>query len=286
MMNKRSILRLICDEPVAPGSSRRIGDLPFADMTAKAVRMLRDRRADRPGTARNWVSELSTLFAWAIEAEHASTNPARDVPSTKLTSEGHHTWTLEEIRQNEERHPVGTPARLALVAYTGQRRSDIVRLGRRHMTGEGHLRFTQAKNEDRNPVTVEIPILPELQRVIEATKTIGHATFMVSERGDKMSATNFTRKFRKWCDEAALPHCSAHGMRKAAACAAAEGGATEMQMMAIFGWRDPGMARIYTRRASRTKMATESMHLLANRQNAERTNVSHFDASKKSGENK
>jgi hypothetical protein len=43
---------------------------------------------------------------------------------------------------------------------------------------------------------------------------------------------------------------------------------------------------IYTRRASRTKMATESMHLLANRQNAERTNVSHFDASKKSGEKK
>lgn len=109
---------------------------------------------------------------------------------------------------------------------------------------------------------------------------------MVSESGAKMSATNFTRKFRKWCDEAGLPHCSAHGMRKAAACAAAEGGATEMQMMAIFGWREPGMARIYTRRASRTKMATESMHLLANRQNAERTNVSHFDASKKSGEKK
>jgi hypothetical protein len=129
----------------------------------------------------------------------------------------------------------------------------------------GHLKFTQKKNETRKPVVVEIPILPELQQVIDATPT-GHLTFMVNQRGKAMLAQDFSRK-----------------MRKAAACAAAEGGASEMQLMAIFGWRDPSVARVYTQRANRGRMVSDSMHLLANRQNAERTNVSHFDPNKKPG---
>jgi len=41
------------------------------------------------------------------------------------------------------------------------------------------------------------------------------------------------------CGGAALPHCSAHGGRKAGGTLAAENGATERQLMAIFGWLDP-----------------------------------------------
>jgi integrase len=83
-----------------------------------------------------------------------------------------------------------------------------------------------------------------------------------------------------------LPHCSVHGLRKAAACAAAENGATEMQMMAIFGWKTPDMARVYTRKARRSKMAGASMRLIADRQNKDDTNVSHFDSSLKIGGHK
>ena len=42
-------------------------------------------------------------------------------------------------------------------------------------------------------------------------------------------------RMRGWCDKAGLPHCSSHGLRKAGA-ALAENGATEHQLMAIFGW--------------------------------------------------
>jgi hypothetical protein len=50
-----------------------------------------------------------------------------------------------------------------------------------------------------------------------------------------------------------------------------------MQMMAIFGWKTPDMARVYTRKANRGEMAAQSMHLLAKRQNEVQTNVSHRD---------
>jgi hypothetical protein len=42
------------------------------------------------------------------------------------------TLGLEEVRQFEDRHSIGTKARLALalLLFTGQRRSDITRFGR------------------------------------------------------------------------------------------------------------------------------------------------------------
>jgi hypothetical protein len=43
------------------------------------------------------------------------------------------------------------------------------------------------------------------------------------------------------------PKQAAHGLRKVAATRAAENGATEFELMAIFGWTDPKMAAHYVR---------------------------------------
>jgi len=43
--------------------------------------------------------------------------------------------------------------------------------------------------------------------------------------------------------------CSSHGLRKASATIFAEAGATEHQLMAIFGWSDSKMAQHYTKAA-------------------------------------
>lgn len=87
------------------------------------------------------------------------------MPYLKSGSEGFHSWTIEEVRQFEERHAVGSKARLALalLLYTGQRRSDVVGFGRQHMK-QGWPTFTQVKNRRRKPVTLSIPVRPELNR--------------------------------------------------------------------------------------------------------------------------
>jgi len=52
------------------------------------------------------------------------------------------------------------------------------------------------------------------------------------------------------------------GLRKAGATLAAENGATERQLMAMFGWRTSAMAQHYTRPAERKRLAQAAMHLI------------------------
>ena len=52
---------------------------------------------------------------------------------------------------------------------------------------------------------------------------------------------------------------SAHGLRKASATIAAESGATEAELNAMFGWSGYEMARLYTKMADRKKLAARAM---------------------------
>ena len=78
-------------------------------------------------------------------------------------------------------------------------------------------------------------MLPALQDIIAGSPT-GDLTFLVTEHGQPFTANGFGNKIRQWCDEAGLPHCTAHGLRKAGAVIAAENGATAHQLMSVFGW--------------------------------------------------
>jgi hypothetical protein len=51
-----------------------------------------------------------------------------------------------------------------------------------------------------------------------------------NQLGRPFTSNGFGNRFRKWCDDAGLPHCSAQGLRKAGATIAAENGATEAQL--------------------------------------------------------
>jgi integrase len=115
---RRRILERICN---------RHGDKPYAKMEARNVRDLRDEKSG-PEAANSVVKALRGLFAWAVEAEYATVNPAKSVPKLRYKTSGFHTWTLDEVRQYEKRHMPGTNARLALalLLYTGARRGDAI----------------------------------------------------------------------------------------------------------------------------------------------------------------
>jgi hypothetical protein len=138
-------------------------DKPAARMEARHVRALRDERSDQLGAANTRLKALKALFAWACEEkpEIAPQNPTVGVRKIKYATDGHHSWTPEEIAQYRDRHPLGTKPRLALdmLLYTGGRREDAVRLGPRHARN-GRVKFRQAKNEHRNPIDIDIPLVP------------------------------------------------------------------------------------------------------------------------------
>ena len=265
---RRGILEHTFDEPVRPGAAQTFATVRLDQLTTKGLRVLRDRKAGLPEAANNRVKAARAVYKWAVAEEHVTANPARDLEQVKNVSEGWHSWDVDEVRKFEDCHPVGTKARLALalLMYTGARRSDVVLLGRQHMR-DGWLKFTARKNRNRRPVVIEIPVLPELQRVISAGPA-GDLTFIVTDYGKPFSVAGFGNRFREWCNQAGLPHCSAHGLRKAAAAVAAENGATSQQLMAIFGWLTLAEAERYTRAAQRRRMAGDAMGLLIRNENA------------------
>lgn len=60
---------------------------------------------------------------------------------------------------------------------------------------------------------------------------------------------------RKWCDEAGLKNCTAHGLRKTCATRLAEAGASEREIMSWTGHSDPKMVQTYASKAKRPMMA-------------------------------
>lgn len=162
---------------------------------------------------------------------------------------------------------------MALMLYTGQRRSDAVLLGPEHLKN-GWLIFTQQKNKKRKPIRMEIPVRPELRSILAASAT-GKETFLVTEFNKPFTSNGFGNWFRKQCDAAGLSHCTAHGLRKAAAARLAELGAPENEIMAITGHRTSKEITRYTRGARQRVLAENAMARFAH------PNVSH--SSPKSG---
>jgi integrase len=256
---RRGQIEAMQQEPIAPGATELFADFPIERLTAKALRVLRDRKAGKPGAADNRVRALRRLFKWALKNEHVSTNPARDVEYVSGKSDGWHSWTPEELNTFEQRHAPGSKARLAiaLLQYTGATRIDVVRLGPSNVR-DGCMQFTRAKTR----VRIELPIAEALRVEIEVATVVGAATFLVSGHGKPFTPAGFGNWFRERCDEAGLPQCSAHGVRKAAAARAADNGATTHELMAMFGWLNLKMADHYTKAADRKRGARRAAQLL------------------------
>ena len=149
---------------------------------------------------------------------------------------------------------------MALLLFLGARPSDTAQFGRQHVRGET-LYFVPAKTSYVRKELSPKPILPVLREIIDASPC-GDLTFLVSQYGRPFSAKGFGNKMRQWCDEAGLPQCSAHGLRKAGATIAAENGATVHQLMALYDWSTTRQAEAYTRAASRRKLTTAVLPLL------------------------
>ena len=232
------------------------GAEPLKVVGREAILAGRDRRRDRPHAANNFLKAMRGLFGWALLRKHVEVDPTVGIKllAGKNEEEGFHAWTEDELARFETRWPLGTRQRLSfdLLLYTGLRRGDAVRLGRPHVRdGEFTIRT------EKTGMLVIAPVLPPLADSIAATKT-GELTFIATDRGRPFTKESFGTWFGKICREAKCPG-AAHGLRKAGARRAAESGASEAQLNALYGWADGSReSAVYTRTANRAKLAREA----------------------------
>jgi len=244
------------------------GSAPYAQITLATIMEGLNRRSKTPAAARNFLDSMRGLFQWALKAGYIKVDPTVGVDNPRRASgDGFPPWTEDQMAAYERRWPIGTRQRvwLDVLAYTGLRRGDAVLLGRPHVrNGVAKIRTEKSGRK----VEVTLPILPVLATTL-AAGPCGELTFIAGESGKPLTKESFGNLFRDACRAAGVPG-SAHGVRKIAATRAADNGATEAQLEAIFGWSGGRMASLYTRNANRERLARDAMHTLGN---DERTSI-------------
>jgi integrase len=142
--------------------------------------------------------------------------------------------------------------------WTLQRRGDVSRFGPANIRG-GKINYEQSKTGK----ALWLPVPVQLREAIDAMPAIGVKTFLVTEFGKPFTKAGFGNKMREWCDQAGLPQCSAHGLRKATARRLAELGISQQGIKASGGWSGDDEVRTYTADADQARMAEDAMNRLA-----------------------
>jgi integrase len=236
------------------------GNKNIAGLQRAGVQNLIDAKRSTPGAARNLLSALAVLMAYAVENGLREDNPTVGVKRPRLRTEGFAPWSEEDIAAFESQHPIGTQARLAfsLLLYTAQRRGDIIRMGRQHLRN-GVISVRQQKTGTE----LSIPVLAELQTVLDATPS-EHMTFLVTAKGAPFSVHVFSHWFAARCREAGLPKGrSPHGLRKAACRRLAEAGCSASVIASISGHKTLTEVARYCRSADQLKMARQGMEAIS-----------------------
>jgi len=235
----------------------RAGNQPLERWDRRFIIASCDARASTPAQARNFLGVLRALFQWALSREHVDVDPTVGVKVERLRGDGFHAWTAEELARFEERWPTGTRERLAydILVWTGLRRGDASRLGPQHVK-DGVISLKTATTG----ALVTIRILPPLAASLAASPT-GPETFVTNAYGRPFVKEAFGNWFGEACRAAGVPG-SAHGLRKALAAKVAESGATQSELDALFAWSGGGMASLYTRKASRERLAEAALSRL------------------------
>ena len=238
----------------------RFGDLPADALTSAHVRKLIDSGADKPGATRTLMKRLRGVYAFAVSRGLVRHNPFAGVALPR-EGKGFRPWSDAEIDQFLAYWPEGSRARLALLLllHTGQRRSDVVRMGPRDLRC-GVLTVVQTKGRKGRPeCSLDIPLQPDLLRAINDLPK-GGATFLLTAYGQPMSPAGFSGWFTECAAKAGLQKgCSPHGVRKAAARRLAEAGCTAHQIAAITGHKSLREVERYTQAAQQKGLAIAAM---------------------------
>jgi integrase len=149
---------------------------------------------------------------------------------------------------------------IRIIFYVGVRRGDAARLGKQHIRNNIVHLMTE-KSQGKMPIYV--PVHPVLAVSIAACPSPGLA-IICKDDGTHYTKEGLGNYFREAVEAAGIPATkkrskekgySGHGLRKASATIAAESGATEAELNAMFGWSGHQMAQLYTKNADRKRLA-------------------------------
>jgi integrase len=223
------------------------------DLRDRHVKSIRDHFREKSSTsiADAAISRLSVL--WQYADQHLDTNlganPTAGVSRVHKAKKEHEPWP-DDVLAAFEAHARGH-LRLAvlLLLYTGQRRSDVVKMKWSHFDGDT-IDVVQRKSGE--PLT--IPCHKRLRSIL-ATLPRRSDFILTGERGRPYKAASLAGLVRLELNGLGIHGYSVHGLRENAAKALSEAGCPVPEIMSITGHRSPAMALHYANRAEKKRLA-------------------------------
>jgi integrase len=236
---------------------------------------------------------MRSMFAWAVDKPYKwrderdvmrrqNANPFERLGDLCQDEGGNRPWQLNDYDRmmaflTGERLWIDRLA-LALMRYTLVRRSDVVRIGApnvQNIAKRGANRpelgivfkewkGSRSKTDRRQNKTRQIPILPELQTVLDETPgAMDRPTFLVGREGP-FTDNHYGKRFNALCRDAGLPKGSTcHGIRHFAASTMAINGASAHVIQAWGGWADLRNVIRYTKHADQLAMMQAGAEFVA-----------------------
>jgi integrase len=237
------------------------GELRYDGLRPVHVRAMMGTLAATPSKANNFLGTMRALSSWALVNGHISQSLVEGVKPFE-TKGGHKPWSIEQLKAIDKLP--GTIRRgVKLYLFTGQRGSDVVRMGWTDIDENG-IALTQKKTG----CEVWIPIVPELAVEI-ATWEKRPGPFIRQDCGKPYTRAGFGKSFDK--ARANIPELSdvtLHGLRCTAAIRWRDAGLEVPQISYIMGM---SMATIekYCRYANRKASGKAVLFRLTHRRTPE-----------------
>lgn len=201
---------------------------PLSVITAEHAIIIRDKFADKPGTANAILKSLGALYKWASKPGRRYVVGSIVAEIEPLEMGEHKPWPEWLIEAGLDDPAVRLP--IALLYYLGQRIGDTVKLGRQNMA-RGLISLTQEKTG----TALAIAIHERLAEIIEADVPKGQMVFLLADKGTPVTESGLRQRLQKWARDKHGQAIVPHGLRKNAVNALLESGCSTAEVSAITG---------------------------------------------------
>jgi integrase len=227
------------------------------DLQPRHIRKIRNDIAAKSTTGADIaMSLISALWEFATEqlgVDELGADPTHGVKRVHRVAHEHEPWPLDLIERflEQARPSLRWAVRLAL--YTGQRRSDLVKMRWSQFDGE----FIEVRQQ-KTGALLSIPCHKALRAELETMPRLAD-TILVGERGAPLTGDSLSVMVRKQLREMAVDGYAIHGLCKNAAVALADAGCDAFEIAAITGHRTTAMVAHYAKRHDQRKRARSAM---------------------------
>jgi integrase len=227
------------------------------DITRPRVIDIRDHLYDSPGKCRVAMNVLNNILRHAYDRGWVDSNVAvrlGDMPPYKEIER----WSESEIDKFISTAPVHVRDAMMLALYTGQRRSDLIRMEWSHYDGK-----TIHVKQRKTGIELWVPVHPKLKNHLDKMALRKRHDrvdrLLVNYYGQPWAGESLRCAFKRHSRKIGLEGKMLHGVRKTTASILGEIGCTALQIMAITGHQSLKEVQRYTEGAEKRILAQEAM---------------------------